>query len=387
MAGQRRLSSPADRKPSPDFATLSLRPLSKLLETGSPAATVDRLFQSDHVKDLKLIVAVAFLGVILVFWAGILLSIENEVQSQWPSITSSESNWIFLHISFSAAGKFLSFFIPVLAVFGGILAWAYQVGSARLGVVDLFACEISTLCRVATVVDTVRRYVEKFDRGPGQCCRDTHPPTHSFTSQENYFPVFENNTRDLQTLEARVVIDVTAFYTYMKAFRNSLRALAEIRPEPAEQSQSNELKAAGPWHATVINIVYTLFLGMESARHAITSLVEFEPEQAERTVVILISELEAYRFLCIRFPNEDDMRHQRIMLRNSDYRALVPKLCHMIEVKRALEKITSAGGASQEPGETLQWEPAWRLLPELKKRYDAAMRLSDSVIRPAGQQA
>ena len=46
------------------------------------------------------------------------------------------------------------FFVPVVGVVGAVIAWAYQSGSARLGVIDLFACEISTLCRVATVVDT-----------------------------------------------------------------------------------------------------------------------------------------------------------------------------------------------------------------------------------------
>jgi len=68
------------------------------------------------------------------------------------------------------------------------------------------------------------------------------------------------------------------------------------------------------------NLVYLLFLGLESARHAITGLVEFEPEKVERTIVVLISELEAYRFLCGQFTDEQDVRHQRPILRASDYR-------------------------------------------------------------------
>jgi hypothetical protein len=35
------------------------------LQTGGPAATVDRLFSSQHVKDLQLIVAVAFMADVL----------------------------------------------------------------------------------------------------------------------------------------------------------------------------------------------------------------------------------------------------------------------------------------------------------------------------------
>ena len=116
-----------------------------------------------------------------------------------------------------------SCFVPVLGVVGAVIAWAYQSGTARLGVIDLFACEISTLCPVATVVDTVRRYAGKFDQAPTAAAHTTGPrqPPHHFSSQENYFPVFETNTRDLQTLEARVVINITEFYTYMMAFRDS----------------------------------------------------------------------------------------------------------------------------------------------------------------------
>jgi hypothetical protein len=76
---------------------------------------------------------------------------------------------------------------------------------------------------VATVVDTARRYAGKFDQAPTAAADTAGPrqPPHHFASQENYFPVFETNTRDLQTLEARVVINITEFYTYMKAFRDS----------------------------------------------------------------------------------------------------------------------------------------------------------------------
>jgi|SRR5271168_3462967 len=149
-----------------DITKRLLKPIARWLQTGDPAATVDRLFSSQHVKDLQLINAVAFGAVLLICVIGLLSSFENEVLSQWPNIKTRHSDWIFLHLLFVALGNFLTFFVPVLAVFGGVLAWAYQVASARLGVVDLFACEISTLCRVAAVVDTVRRYVDKFDQGP-----------------------------------------------------------------------------------------------------------------------------------------------------------------------------------------------------------------------------
>jgi hypothetical protein len=270
--------------------------------------------------------------------------------------------------------KFIVFFVPVVGVVGAVIAWAYQSGSARLGVIDLFACEISTLCRVATVVDTARRYAGKFDQPP--TAADTagpHQPPHHFASQENYFPVFESNTRDLQTLEARVVINITEFYTYMKAFRDYLRTLAEITPQSDELDSSSE--SLSRWHEAVVNVVFMLFLGLESGRHAIADLVEFQPEKAERTIVILISELEAYRFLRSWFTNSEDVRYQRLNLRESDYQRLVPKLISSVEINRAQEKLIELETEWDCPSQASKWEPAVRLLPELKTRYEACADL------------
>jgi hypothetical protein len=372
--------SPNSGRTRTDFPKRLLKPFARLLQTGNPAATVDRLFCSQHVTDLRLIIAFALIAVLLVLGIGLPLSFESSIVSQWPTIVTRKTDWTLIRIGFTALNNFLTFFTPVLAVFGAILAWAYQVGSARLGVVDLFACEISTLCRVATVVDTVRRCIDVFEQGPPAEPAGTHLPrvqSYQFTSQENYFPVFESNARDLQTLEARVVINITAFYTYMKAVRDSLRSLAEIRARPAElESPTNKGPVIGPWHEAARNVVYMLFLGLESARHAVTDLVEFEPDEAEKTVVILLSELEAYRFLCSQFTDEQDMRHQRIVLRDSDYRRLVPKLYCAVEAGKALEEAKEVGTKSDEPRETSQWELAWRLLPELRRRYEAATNRS-----------
>lgn len=345
------------------FAQRALRPIARRLRTGVEAATVDRFFGSQLLRDLQFIVAVGYRAVVSVFIVGLVLSFESEVVGQWKSISESRTHWIWLHIIFVASGNFLTFFAPVLAAFGAVLAWAYQVGSARLGVVDLFACEISTLCRVALVVDSVCRYIDQFDRGPAAALArpgDPQEPAHPFTSQENYFPVFESNSRDLQTLEARVVINITAFYTYMKAVRDSARTLAEITPQPAESGPpSTGIPANEPWHEAILNIVYMLFLGLESARKAIGDLVEFEPEKAERMIVILISELEAYRFLCSHFPMRDEIHHARLWLRGDDYQG-VPHLCHSVEA-----------GTKSENG--CDWEPAWVLVPALTKRFNAAM--------------
>ena len=351
------------------------------LQTGDQAATIDRLFNSKHVKDLQLIVAVALTILTLVFAFGLLFFVGNELVS--PASGGPSSGWgILLHALVAGISKFIVFFVPVLGVVGAVIAWAYQSGSARLGVIDLFACEISTLCRVATVVDTARRYAGKFDQPPTTAAETAGPrqPPHHFASQENYFPVFESNTRDLQTLEARVVINITEFYTYMKAFRDYLRTLAEITPQSDELDGESLLQS---WHEAVVNVVFMLFLGMESARHAIADLVEFQPEKAERTIVILISELEAYRFLRSRFTNSEDVRFQRLNLRESVYRRLVPKLISSVEASRAKEeKLIERETEWDHPPQASKWEPAIRLLPLLKTRYQACADLWDPPQQP-----
>jgi hypothetical protein len=164
-------------------------------------------------------------------------------------------------------------------------------------------------------------------------------------------------------LEARFVIYITELYTYMKAVRDMQRAFAQIKPEAAGSGESTA--SVDDWHEAVRNIVYMLYLGLESARYAICLLVEFEPEQMERTIVVLISELEAYRFLCSQFTG-DDVRRQRILLRERDYRKLVPLLIEFVKDKANAE-------AREPPLGGAHWEPASVLLRELKKRYLLAL--------------
>jgi hypothetical protein len=330
------------------------------------AATLKRFFVSQHVADLRKIVALSLAGVLLVI-ACFLLPLEGNVQeavykSGWLSLLNPLE---LLHILFRTAAAFLAFFGPVVAAFGVIVAWAYQTASARLGVVDLFACEISTLCRVATVLDSVVGLAAKFDGLPaseGSQGADSPPaapsatPQQQATSEEDYFPVFNNNVRDLQSLEARVVINITAFYTYMKAVRDFLRTLHALAPPTTPGP------AASLWFDSARKLIYMMYLGFESGRKAIKDLVEFEPEQAERTVVILISELAAYGFLRGHF--KDDMHQGRLALREAEYRTLVKDLCDQINEGCATE-------TDRDRRET--WVQAERLLPELQRRRDAAI--------------
>ena len=49
--------------------------------------------------------------------------------------------------------------------------------------------------------------------------------------------------------------------------------------------------------------------------------------------------MEAYRFLRSWFTNSEDVRYQRLNLRESDYQRLVPKLISSVEINRAQEKL------------------------------------------------
>jgi hypothetical protein len=247
-------------------------------------------------------------------------------------------------------GEDTQFIGAVLLASGWIMAWVYQTGSKRLGVVDLFACEIVTLCRVGTIMDVVPRLIMAHQAltasAPGE------PPNASaqdisfgrFTSQENYFPVFDGNSKDLQVLEADVVINVTAFYTYMKALRDHFRRLGDLSPGQDSNAQKCTL---------LVNAIYMAFLAYESARTSIEELIEFEPTQAEAMVTGLVTELSAYRYLTKCFDPED-IRGRRLVLRERKYEELVPKLYESV--------MKSAG---------VEWENAQSTAIDLERLYNS----------------
>ena len=113
----------------------------------------------------------------------------------------------------------------------------------------------------------------------------------NFVSEENYFPVFESNSKDLQALEAQVVIDITAFYTYMKAARDTLRKLSTV---PGSASNDFQLSDRDK---TLEILIKMLFLGFESGRKAVQKLIEYEPTKTDVIIMILITELKCYSFL------------------------------------------------------------------------------------------
>ena len=366
------------------FSGLSFRALARAmgrvptadLTATESASTLFRFFRSKHVRDLKLIFASALFVLAVHLLLVVLLGLINAsyaffAEAEAPqvallghflvSLPAAEPPW-FLTRLVNAAGKFLSFFItyvgPGVPIYGVIVGWAYQTASTRLGIVDLFACEISTLCRVGTIFDIGKRYVDTYDRGPTPA-RPSAAASDKFVSQEEYFPVFDSNSRDLQQLEASVVNNITEFYTYMKATRDSLRKLADMPAQPAAPDRPTAATGEpDAWHDAMLNVIYLVFLGYESARKAVNDLIEFQPARAERSIVILLTELKCYAFLREHFTS-DDLRRKRLELREDGYRRDIRKLYREVEA--------SAGHSDE------LWVQARETLPVLVSRYNEAL--------------
>ena len=324
-----------------------LSPISFFLRTGDPTDTVDRLFDSRHVNDLRLIAAAAFFIVIVVFAIASIYAV-SFCLGDWATKQFANNYKAITYIADNGGTHFVGVFGPTLALFGVILSWAYQKGSNRLGIVDLFACEIDTLCRVTTVIEMVKNLTSN--------PKDSAIPQH-FTSEENYFPILDGNTHDLQSLEANVVINITAFYTFMKTVRDSFRKGADI--QDADQRKES-LKA----------LVYMLYLALESGRKAMDDLVEFEPTHTERTMVILISELKAYEFLRMSYQNEDEMHYNRLILRGPGYVRLVGALDNLLDGDHEESLVAVKRGNFDNPTYAQsQWSAALQLRDELDKRF------------------
>jgi hypothetical protein len=309
-------------------------PESELTEEEA-ASTLFRFFRSRHIVDLRLIVVT----ILVVFFLYII----------------AISALRLLHDA-DVAIKFIG---PAVATVGLTISWAYKAASTRLGIIDLFGCEIATICRVGTIFDIGKYYLAAYEvqRGATDDSANERGSSEKYTSQEDYFPIFDKNSSDLELLEALIVYRITEFYTFMKATRDTQRRLATIPPPKASDlAQDAAAQPRTPWHAATLDVVYMIFLGYEAGRKAIEHLVEFEPSAAENTIVIMITELTCYGLLLGKL--KDDARYPRLRLRAETYRTLAPDL---------YRKISSNHGESDK-----YWRPARELLPQLRERYDGA---------------
>jgi hypothetical protein len=279
------------------------------LSDKGPAITIARLCTSRHLGDLQLIAPIALLVMVAAIIIVIIVLFKNNPTEG------------------AAVGAYA-------AAAAAVLNWTYQTGSKRIGVVDLFAVEITSICGVSLIADFARSSVERAKHhGEGAM---------KFTSEEHYTPVYDSQLSDLQPLDFNVVRYVTQFYTYRKAMIDYIRATAAAEDSKARAD-------------LICQMIYMQFLMYESGRLAITELIEFEPNQAESLVIILCSELVTYAFLQKHYG--DDFRGKRLRLRLGEYNESVEKLIWTINEHR-------------QP----VWEKARTTAEELIERYNAMCR-------------
>jgi hypothetical protein len=327
------------------------------------AETFDRLIHSKHVGDLR--------GIALVTVGAAIFAIVG------LSITAATARMSPYEIIVSIGAVF--------AGIGGIIAWCYQTGSGRLGIVDLFACEITTLCRICTVTGLADTCIEAFELDAsgnqppddGKIKRVREAFSH-FDSSETYTPVFDANAKDLQPLSVKVVTNITAYYTFWKATQDAFRKLAHTDP-PVVAGVEPASDKSNPWHQAMRNVVYMQFLAYESARKSVRGLIEFEPNKAENTIMILLSELRAYGFL-LKYVGKEDVRYKRLILRQSRYRDAVGEVYYHSEdeyVKHhSHDKYRKRlwRPAPKDPEELRRdWAKVHGMLDELKKIYESAI--------------
>jgi hypothetical protein len=359
---------------------------SKDLTAVQSSSTLFRFFKSSHVQDLRAIFGIMYFLFVFLAILFMYIGIESQIPSQNhpdPSMvdkmdakSDNESISVIIkdngqgdqHSNLGSTKRFLdsvTLFPPIALALGAIISWSYRTASSRLGVVDLFACEIDSLCKVGTIVDIMQRFQDENEAMPiggGKA----HDGKTENEAKEDYFPIFNNNARDLQVLEASVVTNITAFYTYMKAFRDSRRLLR------------NNNDQAGIFLRDVFNVVYMLFLAYESARKATKDLVEYEPAASESIITIMITELKCYAYLveyCRKTFPPEDIRAQRLDLRRQDY---------ITEVNWIYALVAEHKGHTSLETENV-WRPACRLIEELRNQFQKALKqdLDERVLKIA----
>lgn len=295
----------------------------RTLEEKGPSLTFARLCTSRHLQDLQWLVSIVLIWIVL-----LAVLVVTKLIFDLKILPSVDSKYVTAVIGAGAA----------------ILAWTYQSGSRRIGAVDLFACEISVICRVFIVIDYAKLCVERankeleiIDRLPQVAKEHGELKPQKFTAEEQYTPAYDNHLSELEPLDVDVVTHVTQFYTYRKTMIDYLRAI-----DAAESVTGRSI--------LLVQMIYMQFLMYESGRKAIGDLIEFEPNKAESLVNIICSELVVFQFL--RTYYRDDYRGKRLLLRCEQYQEIIPSLYNNIMSK-------------SHPN----WRRAQTTAPEMAERY------------------
>jgi hypothetical protein len=196
----------------------------------------------------------------------------------------------------------------------GVIAWAYLAANVRLGIVDLFAAELFTLCKAAAVGQFVPKLIEWNERGDA--------PQYPLVAQQDYMTAFNNNAKDLELLDGDVVKHVTTTYVYFKVLTDKLARLhspSKVRSDSGSRYESDRDE--------LLDTVYIAFVTFESARYALTAMIEDSTRQDECILAALLSELPAYLELLGQCADlKDQVRIARITGRRGAYERLLDEL-------------------------------------------------------------
>lgn len=348
------------------------------------AETFDRLIYSRHVRDLRSIARAAIYAAMAAMIVIALIAYKAR------GLQGADREFYDALVPFQISA--------VLVTVGGIIAWCYQTGSARLGTVDLFACEIATLCRIWTVDTVVSKCTDAYELDVDkkqidlEKIRKLRERFSHFESVEKYTPVFDANAKELRNLDVKVLTNMTAFYTYWKAANDARRSLASVKETTTGPRERHDID---DWHGEMRHLIYMQFLTCESARKAIRDLIEFQPNNAENTITILLSELRAYGFLRRNFASRDpteeksyadrysqpaqaagDVRRERLELRLPRYKEVVVKLYNDVQTSPEAYKDRKNSPYSRQADrdELLRdWEKARGMLAELDQCFFEAI--------------
>lgn len=248
-----------------------------------------RFLTSPHTRDLLLICIIAF-GVAALF-------LVEGVSNKWKPEVSG---------------------VMITAMLG-VISWAYQSANIRFGAADLFASEITALCRVGAVGEFMDHLAQQYCLGLPLAApaRDT----------SEYFTAYNNNAKDIEVLDGDVVDAVAQFYANMKVFRDVLRQ--PLHDHGSVGTKERQLAA-----------IYYGFLAFESARMALAVLIDDVSRSREAILTAMTSELPAYVLLHSEFcKRQDDLRWAMIERRFAAYGKLIeeikksrPTLDHRAEV-------------------------------------------------------
>jgi hypothetical protein len=194
--------------------------------------------------------------------------------------------------------------IPVgvlLSITGALLAGflkLYDIGEKRLGTVDLFANDILSIIRVLSAKNTTESLVRHYENPTLADYPDT-------ARREDYLGLFGSCAKDLGFLPRTTIAQVTAFYTFLKAARDTRGTLSAINQTKTGQAEYVLDKEK---QDILLNTMYLMFLCLEAGYYALLSLEDDKAEFAKYDPMLKRKLSQTSKFLKSVLPPDDPRR-------------------------------------------------------------------------------